>query len=99
MTRVIPADTALARFVREYYGTVKTASEMLEIPYQTLCNNCRRPRRGWVHVNKMVDRFMSENEALKEKVAYLNEQYSFLAGEYNRLVKKIEEETTGGERI
>ena len=57
MTRVMPPETALARFCLEYYGTIKTASEILEIPYQTLCNNCRRPRRGWVHVDKMVGQF------------------------------------------
>lgn len=95
MTRVITQETALGRFCREYYGTVKTASKMLEIPYQTLCNNCRRPARGWKHVNKMVDRFMTENEKLREKVQYLNEQYSMLAKEYNRLVDKYEALTKG----
>lgn len=99
MTRVMPPETALARFCLEYYGTIKTASEILEIPYQTLCNNCRRPRRGWVHVDKMVDRFMRENAALKDKVAYLNEQYAHLANEYNRLVKKVEEESAPRETI
>lgn len=92
-------DTALARFCNEYYGTVKAASEILEIPYQTLLNNCRNPRRGWVHVNKMVDRFMSENEALKEKVRFLNDQYAHLADEYNAVVRKYEEEVNKGEPL
>ena len=95
MTRVITQETALGRFCREYYGTVKTASEVLEIPYQTLCNNCRRPARGWKHVDKMVGRFMTENEKLREKVQYLNDQYSMLAKEYNRLVDKYEALTKG----
>lgn len=95
MTRVMPPDTALARFCREYYGTVKAASDMLEIPYQTLCNNCRRPARGWKYVDKMVERFMGENQKLREKVQYLNDQYSMLAKEYNRLVDKYEALTKG----
>lgn len=100
MTRTISQETALGRFCREYYGTVKTASEILEIPYATLCNNCRHPARGWKYVNKMVDRFMTENEALREKVNYLNEQYSYLAKEYNKLVNQIEKnEQETGERI
>lgn len=99
MTRVMQAETALARFCYEYYGTIKTASEILEVPYQTLCNNCRRPARGWKYVNKMVDRFMTENRILKDKIAFLNEQYTHLASEYNMIVKQLEESGDTGERL
>ena len=91
MTRVVQQETALAKFCVEYYGTVKAASEILEIPYQMLRTNCKNPKRGWMYVEKMVRRFMGENKMLKEKCQYLNEQYSHLAAEYNKLVRKTEE--------
>lgn len=97
MTRVMRNDTSLARFCTEHFGTVKTASEILDVPYQTLRSNCRRPTRGWQYLDKILERFMTENDSLKEKIKFLNEQYAHLADEYNKLVRKYEEATEIGE--
>lgn len=84
------ADNNLARFIKEKYGTITRASEVLGIEYQTLRNNVCHPSRGYLHIDRILNIMMEERDDAIKKYEFIKEEYERLAKEYNALVESLD---------
>lgn len=89
--------SALRDFLKEKFGSVKTASAVLGVPYITLLRNCEIPTRGWRHLERLIGKLMEERDEALMKMRFAQEEYSRLAKLYNAMIDKYSAE--GDERI
>ena len=82
----------LHEFLLEKFGSITTAASYLDIPYQTLYTNCKRPTWGWKHIDRLLSIVMEERDEAKAKLEDVRGQYNRLAQMYNSLVDKYEQE-------
>lgn len=80
----------LAAFLLDRYGTIRNASEILNVPYLTLCRNCRKPSGGWKYLDKVIGPLLQQIEDAKQQRDYTREQLTHVTRLYNDLVNKLQ---------
>lgn len=84
----------ISAFILDRYGTVKNASEILGVPYLTLCRNCRKPTGGWKYLDAIIGPLLQQIEDAKQQRDYSREQLTHVTRLYNDLVTRLQDNST-----